>query len=399
MFIPSKRILEKYADVLINFALNSGEGIKKEEVVFLQVPEIAKPLLKELRIAVLKSGGHPITQFIPDGLSHDFFKYASVEQIKFFPAKFLKGKVDQMDHVVSIIAETNKYELKGIDPKKIMLSGLFSKPYMDWKTEKENQGRLTWTLGLYATPAMAKEAGMTLEEYWKQIINGCYLNYPNPIKKWKDTFSQIEEIRIKLNKLEIDSLRIQAKDTDLVIGLDKNRKWLGGSGRNIPSFEIFISPDCTKTEGKISFTEPLFRYGNLINGVKLEFKNGKVVKSSAKTGGKLLKEMIKTKKADMIGEFSLTDKRFSKINKFMGETLFDENMGGRFGNTHIALGMSYKDSYTGNITKVKPEMWDKMGFNDSSVHTDIVATSNRKVTAKLKSGKEIIIYENGQFTL
>ena len=185
MFIPSKRILEKYADVLINFALNSGEGIKKEEVVFLQVPEIAKPLLKELRIAVLKSGGHPITQFIPDGLSHDFFKYASVEQIKFFPAKFLKGKVDQMDHVVSIIAETNKYELKGIDPKKIMLSGLFSKPYMDWKTEKENQGRLTWTLGLYATPAMAKEAGMTLEEYWKQIINGCYLNYPNPIKKWK----------------------------------------------------------------------------------------------------------------------------------------------------------------------------------------------------------------------
>lgn len=399
MFIPSKRILEKYADVLINFALNSGKGIKKGDVVFLQVPEIAKPLLIELRIAVLKAGGHPITQFIPDDYSYDFYKYASEDQIKFFPSKFLKGKIDEMDHVVSVIAETNKYELKDVDPKKLMQSGLVSKKYMDWRNEKENRGNLTWTLGMYATSEMAKEAKMSLKEYWAQIIKGCYLDYPDPILKWRDTFRQIENVRAKLNKLKIIKLRVIAKDTDLVIRLDKNRKWLGGSGRNIPSFEIFISPDCTKTEGKISFTEPLFRYGNLIEGVKLEFKNGKVVKSSAKLGEKLLKEMISTKGADMVGEFSLTDKRFSNISRFMGETLFDENTGGVFGNTHIALGMAYKDSYTGNISKVKHKTWKVMGFNDSSVHTDIVSTSNRTVTVMLSSGKEIVIYKNGEFKL
>ena len=136
----------------------------------------------------------------------------------------------------------------------------------------------------------------------------------------------------------------------------------------------------------------------MIKGVRLEFKNGKVVKSSAKLSEKLLKEMINTEGANMVGEFSLTDRRFSKITKFMGETLFDENMGGKFGNTHIALGKAYQDSYPGNISKVKKGIWKKMGYNDSSVHTDIVATSDRNVTATLVSGKKIVIYRKGQFT-
>lgn len=399
MFTPSRKILEKYAKVLINFALNSGNGIKKGEVVFLQVPESAKPLLKELRIAVLKSGGFPITHYLPEGLARDYYEYSTDEQLKFFPSKYLRGKVDQMDHVVSIIADTDPYELKGIDPKKIMLSNLSSKPYIEWRDQKEGQGKLTWTIGLYGTKEMAKEAGMSLEKYWKQIIKGCYLNFLDPVKKWKETFSEIEKLRQKLNKLEIEKLRIESVDTDLTIGLDKNRMWLGGSGRNIPSFEIFISPDCRKTEGYIAFTEPLFVYGDLIKGVKLEFKNGKVVKSSATVGEKLLKEMIKTKGADMAGEFSLTDRRFSRIDKFMGETLFDENVGGKFGNTHIALGRSYKDSFVGNISKVKNVDWKKMGFNDSSVHTDIVATSNRKVSATLKNGKQHVIYQDGEFKI
>lgn len=399
MFTPSKKILEKYANVLINFALNSGKGIKKGEVVLLQVPESAKPLLKELRIAVLKSGGFPMNQYLPEGLLRDYYEYASDEQLKFFPAKYLRGKVDQMDHVVSIIADTDPYELKGIDPKKIMLSGLSSKPYSDWRNEKESKGKLTWTLGLYATPEMAKEAGMSLESYWKQIIKGCYLDQKDPVMKWKETFKQIEQLRRKLNNLDIVKLRVEAKGTDLTVGLDKNRMWLGGSGRNIPSYEIFISPDCRRTEGYITFTEPLFRYGDLITEVKLEFKKGRVVSSSATKGEKLLKEMIKTKGADMVGEFSLTDKRFSKIDKFMAETLFDENVGGKYGNTHIALGMAYKDSYPKDQSKVKKSEWAKMGYNDSSVHTDIVSTSNRKVTATFKNGKELVIYQDGEFKI
>lgn len=399
MYTPSQQILEKYANVLVNFALGGGKGIKKGEVVFLQAPESAKPLLKALRITVFKAGGNPIINYIPDNFNRDFFDYANDEQIKFFPTKYLKGKIDEMDHVISIIAEVNKYELKGVDPKKIMLNGLSMKPYMDWRNEKENKGRLTWTLAMYATNAMAKNAGMSLRKYWEEIIKGCYLNEEDPINKWRQTFAEIERIKAKLNSLDIQKLRIHAKDTDLIIGIDKNRKWLGGDGRNIPSFEIFISPDYYQTEGFIGFNEPLYRYGNVIKDIKLKFKNGNVIESDASEGREILKEMIRTKGADKVGEFSLTDNRLSKITKFMGETLFDENMGGKYGNMHIALGSAYKDSYPGNSIKVNKKDWDKMGYNESSVHTDIISTTDRIIIATLFNGQDILVYKNGQFTL
>jgi len=83
----------------------------------------------------------------------------------------------------------------------------------------------------------------------------------------------------------------------------------------------------------------------------------------------------------------------------MAETLFDENRGGAHGNTHIALGASYKDAYTGDVSKLTKRMSAALGFNDSSVHTDIISTAPRVVTAHLKNGAEKVIYKNGMFVL
>ena len=181
--------------------------------------------------------------------------------------------------------------------------------------------------------------------------------------------------------------------------MDKNRRWLGGGGCNIPSFEIFISPDCRRTSGHITFSLPLYRYGNEIRDIYLEFLDGKVVKSSASKGESVLQKMIATPNADMVGEFSLTDRRFSRINRFMAETLYDENFGGRYGNTHIALGMSFHESYPHKSSKITQAEWSQMGYNDSAIHTDIISTSNRTVTATLDNGSILTIYKNGQFTL
>lgn len=290
MYHPSKKILEKYADVLVNYALNSGKGVKKGEVVLLQVPESAKPMLVVLQKAVLKAGAHPIIQYLPDGMSREFYKLANQEQIKFFPAKYLKGRIDEIDHSIFMIADTDKHELEGIDPKMIMDKSLAFKPYMDWRNKKENAGKFTWTLGLYGTKAGADEAGMTEEEYWKEIIKACYLNDKDPVAIWKKIAAEVERVKSKLDALQIEKVRIESDNTDLTVVLGKNRKWMGGSGRNIPSFEIFISPDCRYTEGYISFNQPLYRYGNLIKDIYLEFKNGKVVKATAKKGEKILSE-------------------------------------------------------------------------------------------------------------
>lgn len=399
MYKPTPEILDKYADVLVNFALNSGHGVKKGEVVFLQVPEGAKPLLISLQRAVLKAKAHAIIHYLPDEMSREFFELADHDQLTFFPAAFLKGRVKQADHFLMVLAETNFHELEGIDPQKIMERSQIMKPYKDWRDQKENKGKLTWTIGLYATPAMAKEAGLTLRQCWQQVIKACYLTHPNPVEKWRQVQRQSEKIRQKLNKLEIVKVNIKAKDTNLNITIGQNRQWLGGGGRNIPSFEIFTSPDWRGTNGYISFDQPLYRHGNLIKNIKLTFKDGVVIDASAGYGQNVLKELIKVNNSDKIGEFSLTDKRFSKINKFMAETLYDENFGGLFGNTHIALGSAYKDTYSQNINKLKPKDWEDLGFNDSAVHTDIIATTDRIVTATLKNGQEIILYKSGKFQI
>ena len=406
-YIPPKKILEKYARVLVDYALGGGKGIKRGDVVYVVAHECAKALYGEIRRAILKSGGHVIGSYRPDSdvsdkstnFDRDFYTYAKEEQLTFFPAKFARGLIDQVDHSVLILSETNKQELKGIDPKKIMKSGAAWKPFMDWRNEKENKGKFTWTLALFGTPAMAKEAGLSEKEYWKQIIQACFLDKKDPVKEWEKVFVSIEKLRRKLNNLAIDFLHVKGPDADIRIKIGEKRRWMGGSGRNIPSFELFTSPDWRGTEGWIRFNQPLYRYGNLIKGIQLVFKNGKVIKATAKKNQKLLRAMIATKNADKIGEYSLTDRRYSRITKFMAETLFDENMGGKYGNTHLALGKSYQDCYRGNPADVTNKEWERLGFNDSSVHTDIVSTSPRTVTAYLKDGTKKVIYKNGQFTL
>ncbi len=394
---PSEELLEKYADVMINFALNGGEGVKNGEVVQLRVSEVAKPLLVALRRAVLKAGAHPIIFYTPDEFAREHYELASDEQLSFFPKKFLKGLVDEIDHTVAVLSETDKKELDGIDSGKIMAAQKALKPYMDWRREKEGAGEYTWTLCMYGTQAMADEVDLSLEEYWDEIVKACYLDDPQPAEKWKALYKDLYEYKDRLDALPIEKLHIEASDTDLWITIGDNRKWLGGSGRNVPSFELFISPDWRGSEGKIQFTEPLYRYGNLIKDAYLEFKDGRVVKATASAGEDILKEMIAVENADKLGEFSLTDRRFSRITKFMGETLFDENVGGENGNTHIAVGAAYRDSYTGDQSNVSEKEWESMGYNNSVVHTDIVATSNRVVTAYLKDGSNRVIYKDGEY--
>lgn len=394
---PPEEILDKYADVLVNFALGSGAGVKAKQTVLLQIPECAKPMLLALRRAVLKAGAYPLVHYIPDDISREYFELANEDQLSFFPEKLLRGRAEQIDHSIYMIAETDKKELQGIEPTKLMLQAKTMKPYRQWLEQKENAEKFTWTLGLYGTPAMAHEVGLSEEAYWNEIIKACYLDVENPVAKWKEITQEIDRVKKALDALQIEKVHVESTETDLWVQLGKNRQWMGGSGRNIPSFELFISPDWRGTEGKIYFNQSLYYYGNVIKGVRLSFKEGKIISATAEEGETLLKEMISQENADKIGEFSLTDGRMSRITHFMAETLFDENVGGEQGNTHVAVGNAYKDSFPGNPATVSKEQWAEMGYNESVIHTDIISTERRTVTAYLPDGSTKIIYKDGKF--
>lgn len=271
--------------------------------------------------------------------------------------------------------------------------------YRDAMDEKENKGKLTWTIGLYGTQAMADEAALSLEDYWRQIIKACFLDEDEPVKHWQTIFAQMEETRQKLNKLDIKKVHVTGKDVDLHISIGEKRKWVAGSGRNIPSFEIFTTPDWRGINGWIKFNQPLYYHGVVVNGIELEFKDGVVVSAKAAKNEKTLKDMLAVKNADRLGEFSMTDSRFSRITKFMANTLYDENIGGRYGNSHVALGNALQDAYDGDPSKMTKTQWKMLDFNDCALHTDIITKEDRVVVAELADGSKKIIYKDGMFSL
>jgi aminopeptidase len=403
-YTPPAEILDRYASVLVDFALGGGNGVQPGEVVRVVAPESAKPLYAALNRAVWRAGAHALGSYQPDddpevNLARDFYDLASEQQLDYVPGSYMRGLVDQIDHQVTVIAPGDPRSLDTVDPARIMRRGEAMRTLLDWRNEKENAGRFTWTLGLYGTPGMAAEAGMDVEEYWEQIVHACFLDSEQPLERWREVGERLEATREWLDSLDIERVHVEGEDADLWVSVGEQRRWLGGRGRNIPSFELFTSPDWRGTEGWIYCNQPLYRYGNLVKGIRLTFADGRVTHASAEENERVLTEMIATEGADRVGEFSLTDRRFSRITRFMAQTLYDENVGGAYGNTHIALGRSYQDAYTGDPAPLSQGDWQRLGFNNSSVHTDIVSTTDRIVTATLRGGGERVIYRDGEFQI
>jgi len=401
-YVPSGEHLERYANLLVNFALGGGQGIRAGEVVRVIAPDSAKPLFAAACRAVWRAGGHVIADLRASddqhcNLSRDFFELASDEQLEHFPERYWRGVIDEVDHALHIDSVSDPHALASIPPERIMRRRASMLPLVRWQQAKEDAGRFSWTIALYGHEAMAAEAGLSIEDYWGQIIAACFLDDPDPVARWREIETQIARHCSFLDSLPIERLHLEAEGTDLWLTLGERRRWIGGGGRNIPSYEVFTSPDWRGTEGTVSFSEPVYVYGSLIEGVALEFREGRVVRASARRGEELLREMIATAGADRVGEFSLTDGRLSRITHFMADTLYDENTGGPRGNTHLALGRSLRVCYAGDPTKVGEDEWERLGFNESSVHTDIVSTTERTVTALLDDGTRRVIYADGRF--
>lgn len=194
MFVPDKKILENYAKVMIDFALGKGKGVKKGEVVYLQYDSEALPLARAVYKRILERGAYPMVKGIEESFQKTMYESASDDQLKFFPKEYTQSLVNTIDHRIYLIAPTDPFLLKNIDPKKVMVSNSGDKRLLrKWLFEKEDQGKLTWTLCLYGTKGMAKESGISLKEFWNEIINACYLGSEDPIPTWKKTFQQIND--------------------------------------------------------------------------------------------------------------------------------------------------------------------------------------------------------------
>jgi aminopeptidase len=391
--------LNRYADVLI-WALKTARKnhFKKQDTILIQYDPAAVRLAEILYDRVLDMEINPVQRMGHTvAMEQSFYNKAEGKQLVFQTP----GDREIYQHIngrIFLRAPDSLTHLKDVDPQKIGKVLVARKPLRDIMEKREEEGLYSWTLCTLPTEELAKQARMTPEAYKEQLIRACYLDHDDAVSKWRSILQEVTGIKKWLNRLSVKSFHVESPNVDLTITPGEKRKWVGISGHNIPSFELFLSPDWRGTEGYYYANLPSFRSGNYVEGIRIIFRKGKVVSLTSETGEAFaVKQLAMDRGACRVGEFSLTDRRFSRIDRFMADTLFDENHGGEFGNCHIALGASYSTTYDGDPSILTKEMKKKMGFNDSALHWDIVNTEDKTVTAHLVSGRKTVIYEKGKF--
>jgi len=393
--------LQRYADVLWwGLTTARTSPFKKNDIVAIRYNKPAVKLAEILYGKLLEMGIHPVQRMNPTPAMERYFYLISSGKQLVFLAPGEKELMSRLSGSIFLYAPESITHLSDIDPKKIGKTAVAQKALRDIANQREASGDFSWTLCVFPTAELAEHADLSLAEYTRQIVKACFLNKTAPVSHWQNIYKNAQSIKKWLNAMDVDHYHVESDHMDLEIAPGEKRQWIGISGRNIPSFEIFISPDWRTIRGKYYADQPSYRSGNRVEGVRLEFHKGRAIKISADAGENFVKKQLAMDKgADKVGEFSLTDRRFSKINRFMANTLFDENYGGHYGNCHIALGASYSNTYSGDRRRLDPARKRKLGFNESALHWDLVNTEKKRVTAHLKSGKALVIYENGRFNL
>lgn len=355
--------LKRIAKILVEHSTK----IKRKDRVHIVFQEEAKPLALEIYKMALLKGAYPLLSCSVSGAAYTFYRYANRDQLRRFP-KVAMFEMRNTDVYISISADYNRKELSSIDPKRIALRRKVTDPINKWRTDKTR-----WVICDYPTNALAQEASMSLEEYEDFVFGAMLLNWKSESKKME----KLKRIMVKTNKV-----RLVGKNTDLSFSIKGSNPVIDGGKNNMPGGEVFTAPVKDSANGYIEFSYPAIREGNEVDGIFLEFKNGKVINAMAKKNEKFLKVMLNLDKgASYLGEFGMGCNY--NIKKFTKNLLFDEKIGGTI---HLALGNAYKINY-GRIKKV----------NKSALHWDIVKDF------RFEGGKIFfdnrLIQKNGRFLI
>jgi aminopeptidase len=237
-----------------------------------------------------------------------------------------------------------------------------------------------------------------VERLWEKIAFCMRLDEPDPTAAWREHLARLDERTKQLNELQADALRYRGPGTDLTVGLLPYARWGSGASdtsggityvANMPTEEVFTSPDARRTEGTIRSTLPLPLAGQVVRGLELTFEQGRAVRVEAETGADLVRSHLATiENADRLGEVALVtrESRVGRSETIFYDALFDENA-----TCHIAYG-------TGLPFLVEGEPDD--GMNVANIHVDfMVGGPELEVDAVLADGSEVPLIRDEEWQL
>lgn len=398
---------DKYIDLILKRCLN----FDKSSSLFINYIKENKNVVDKIIEKAKKIGIEDIYLDEEDlKKTHELLINLSVEEIK----KDEYFRCDKWDEYAKkdasfLILESYIPKLMDdIDEEKISASNYVKRTTKPIYKKKQMTYDIPWCICCLPNELWAKELfpdkENSYELLYKTLLNICMVDEYDPIDNWnnyiKDTIHRVN----KLNELKIKKLHYKNDlGTDLIIELIPDSVWEGvGTGKeenmlvNMPSYEIFTSPNSKKTEGIVYSSKPLNYNGALIDEFWLKFEKGKVIDFDAKKGKKILEGIINSDDgSSYLGEAALVsyDSPISNTNLVFYETLLDENA-----SCHLALGEGFK-TVIKDYDKYSDEEIEKMGLNISKVHVDfMIGTKDLNIVAETDNGN-IEIFKDGNFVI
>ena len=392
--------IRKYA----NFLLLGCLRLNKEDKLFIIGYDLIKDFIDVIIEEARKIGINDIEILIESPHKQkEYYLSKTYEEIIMSPL-FDKTKYNKMakeGYSFLKLTSTLPNYFKDVDAELLSKVSAYQMKTIEEYRTYQNKGLIKWNISAVPNEIWAKDlfGNADVERLWNLIFDVCLINEIDSVKVWNDKMELLKKRAEYLNNLNIDKLVYKNSiGTNIEIGLPKGYLFQSAEGENLvnmPTEEVFTSPDRLKVNGKVYSSKVLIHNNNVIDEFWLEFKNGKVVNYDAKVGKDILKGIIETDEGSQyLGEVALVDfdSPISKTNVIFKNTLFDENA-----SCHLALGAGFSECIKNGLEKDNEELLT-MGINYSHEHVDFfIGTRDLNIIAILQNGEEIVIMENGNF--
>ncbi|MEM9065723.1 MAG: aminopeptidase [Planctomycetota bacterium] len=367
--------IDKLADVIVSYACR----VRKDDLVSVISEPGAMPLIEAVFERVVAAGGNPFWVPKSETLDEIVLQNGNDEQLAFFNPVDM-DRIEKVDVTIALWADQNTKFLGSIEPRRVALKQSARKRFMKRFLERAAAGEHRWCGTLYPTLASAQDAEMSLRDYSDFVFRAGLLHLDDPAAAWRDIHERQQLVCEYLSTKSELRFKAPARDghdgTDLVVNVDPDKSvWINCSGgENFPDGEVFTAPQ--GVDGHVNYSFPAVYQGREVEGVRLEFRDGRCVDASARKNEAFLIEMLEQDQgARNLGEIAIGTNY--AIENFSRNTLFDEKIGGTF---HAAVGAAYPESG---------------GTNESGLHWDMVCDLRQGGTIEADGE---VFHRDGRFT-
>ena len=374
---PEER-LERYARLAVEVGSNVGAG---QVVWVIALPEHAPLARAVARIAYENGASYVDVDYTDQHVRRARIELAEEDTLGWTPPWTL-AKVDHVmaerGALIQIVGDPEPELLADLDGTRVGKTRM--RELAERYVKALNERLINWTIVAHPNEGWARSVfgEPDVEKLWNAVLSATRLDESDPVEAWRSHIEKLVERAALLDERAFDALRFRGPGTDLTVGLIPGATWCTAleetvEGRrhvvNMPTEEVFTTPDRRRTAGVVRATMPLALSGNVVRGLELRFEGGRAVDVKASTGAELIREQLRQDEhACMLGEVALVDgdSRVGRSGLTFLNTLFDENA-----SCHIAYGAGILDAIADGNDKSEAEL-EEIGFNTSTIHTDFM---------------------------